>query len=78
VFKNNQGQTELAKNYPPTKAIIQETVEEYKQIASQKGLQLTNKQAEDLVDQTWRGSYLTKGFCYVRSKCIRSTGSSKI
>jgi hypothetical protein len=62
VFKNNQGQTELAKNYPPTKAIIQKTVEEYKQIASQKGLQLTNKQAEDLVDQTWRGAYLTKGF----------------
>ena len=62
VFKNNQGQLEVAKNYPPTKAIIKETTEEYKKIASQKGLQLTDKQAEDLVDQTWKGANLTRGF----------------
>ncbi len=74
VFRNNSGQTTVAKNYPPTDDIIKKTVNYYKRVARQKGYnvaapgkkpepgQLGDDVFEKLVDQTWRQATMDKGF----------------
>ena len=74
VFRNNAGQTTVAKNYPPTNDIIKKTVNYYKRVARQKGYnvaapgkkpepgQLGDEVFEKLVDQTWRTATMDKGF----------------
>jgi hypothetical protein len=62
VFKNNRTQWSTALNYPPTKAIINQTIEDYKFIAKQKGIILSDETAETLVNKTWMGASIDKGF----------------
>ena len=65
VFKNNAGQLSVAKNFPPTKEVLKETVDYYKKIAAQKGYdveKLGNEVFERLVANTWRGATMNKGF----------------
>jgi len=69
VFQKNAGQLSVAKNFPPTKAILKETVDYYKKIAIQKGYdvgsgpgQIGDDVFENLVSRTWREASLDKGF----------------
>ena len=69
VFRNNAGQLGVAKNFPPTKDILKETVEYYKKVATQKGYKVGNKTGElgdevfeRLVRQTWESATMDKGF----------------
>ena len=69
VFRNNAGQLNVAKNFPPTKDILKETVEYYKKVAKQKGYKVGNKTGElndevfeRLVRQTWESATMDKGF----------------
>ena len=61
VFKNNRGQLTVAKNYPPTKAIITEAVKDFKRVAALKGLQLSDELAEEMVGEVWRNASLPTG-----------------
>ena len=62
VFKNNRGQLTVAKNYPPTKAVINEAIKDFKRVAALKGLELSDELAEQMVGEVWRGATLTPGF----------------
>ena len=69
MFRNNAGQLGVAKNFPPTKDILKETVEYYKKVATQKGYKVGNKTGElgdevfeRLVRQTWESATMDKGF----------------
>ena len=62
VFKNNRGQLTVAKNYPPTKAVITEAIKDFQKVAADKGLELSDELAEEMVGEVWRGSTLTPGF----------------
>ena len=62
VFKNNKMQWSTALNYAPTKRIINQAVKDYQYIASQKGLVLSDELAEELVNKTWVGASIDKGF----------------
>ena len=62
VFKNNRGQLTVAKNYPPTKAVITEAIKDFKRVAALKGLELSDELAEQMVGEVWRGATLTPGF----------------
>ena len=68
VFKNNRGQLTTAKNYPPTRAIINEAIKDFKDVAASKidpktgeRLILSNELAEEMVGEVWRGASLPKG-----------------
>jgi hypothetical protein len=62
VFKNNKTQWSLASNYPPTKEIIKQAVNDFKFVAKQKGITLSDEAAETLVNKTWTGASIKKGF----------------
>ena len=62
VFKNNKMQWSTALNYAPTQRIINQAVKDYQYIASQKGLVLSDELAEELVNKTWVGASIDKGF----------------
>jgi hypothetical protein len=62
VFKNNRGQTTVAQNFPPTKAVLKETFDFYKKTAQSKGYKLTDEFIERLVKDTWEQATLDKGF----------------
>ena len=62
VFKNNKTQWSLASNYPPTKEIIKQAVNDFKYVANQKGIILSDEAAETLVNKVWVGASIDKGF----------------
>ena len=69
VFKKNAGQWTVAKNYPPTKVLINEAVKKFKSEAARKidpktgkKLILSNELAEQMVREVWEGASLPKGF----------------
>ena len=69
VFRNNAGQLSVAKNFPPTEAVLKETVDYFKKVATQKGYnvgngvgQINDSVFEKLVDQTWRNATMDTGF----------------
>ena len=62
VFKNNKTQWSTALNYAPTKAIINQAIDDFKFIAKQKGINLSDEAAETLVNKTWTGASIDKGF----------------
>ena len=69
VFQKNAGQLSVAKNFPPTEAVLKETMAYYKQVAKQKGYnvgpgpgQLNDELFENLVKNTWENATLDKGF----------------
>ena len=62
VFKNNKTQWSTALNYPPTKEIIKQAVNDFKYVANQKGIVLSDEAAETLVNKTWVGASIDKGF----------------
>jgi hypothetical protein len=64
VFKNNQGQLGVAKNYPPTKKVLQETTQDIqKEVArlSKGKVKLSPEDASKLTDEIWNGASLPKG-----------------
>ena len=62
VFKNNKTQWSTALNYAPTKTIINQAIDDFKFIANQKGIVLSDEAAETLVNKTWTGASIDKGF----------------
>jgi len=60
TFRNNP--IVLADNIRPTKTLITEAIKEFKDIAAQKGLQLNDDLARDMVDDVWKGASMPKGF----------------
>ena len=69
VFQKNSGQLSVAKNFPPTKVVLKEAVDEFKRIAKEKGYKVGNKAGEigdsvfeNLVRQTWETATMDKGF----------------
>ena len=60
TFRNNP--IVLADNIRPTKTLITEAVKEFKDIAAQKGLKLSDDLAKDMVDDVWKGASMPKGF----------------
>ena len=62
VFKNNRAQTTVANNFPPTKAVLKETFDFYKEQSIAKGLKLSNEVLERAVKDTWESATLDKGF----------------
>ena len=68
VFQKNAGQLTVAKNYPPTRAIINEAIKEFKRVAALKTdpktgkrLILSDELAEEMVADVWGGATLPKG-----------------
>jgi len=64
VFKNNQGQLSVARNYPPTKKIIQETTQDIQKeiVRLSKGkIKLSAEEASKITDELWQGASLPKG-----------------
>ena len=57
VFQKNRGQTTVAANYPPTKAILKETFDFYKETSIAKGYKLSDEVLERLVKDTWEKGY---------------------
>ena len=75
VFKNNSGQWTVAQNYRPTKQLIKEAVEEFKQVVAGKTdpktgkkLVLSDDLAEQMVNEVWKGASLPKGFLLNRAQ----------
>ena len=62
VFKNNKTQWSTALNYPPTKEVIKQAVNDFKFVANQKGIILSDEAAETLVNKVWVGASIDKGF----------------
>ena len=62
VFKNNKTQWSTALNYAPTKTIINQAIDDFKFIAKEKGIVLSDEAAETLVNKTWTGASIDKGF----------------
>ena len=64
AFKNNSGDLNFAKNYPPTKAILKEATEDIQKEVTRlsKGtVKLTDEEAGKIADEIWQGSSLPKG-----------------
>ena len=53
---------QLANNRRPSQTLIKEAVKEFQDIAAQKGLNLNDDLAKDMVDYVWQGAYLPRGF----------------
>ena len=49
-------QYNLLDNIRPTKTLIKEAIKEFKDIAAQKGLDLNDDLAKDMVDEVWKGA----------------------
>ena len=69
VFKKNAGQWTVAKNYPPTKVLINDAIKEFKDVAASKidpktgkKIILSDELAEQMVREVWEGASLPKGF----------------
>ena len=62
VFKNNKSQWTVAQNYRPTKEVIKEGIIDFKKVAADKGLKLSDDLAEQMVNEVWKGATLGKGF----------------
>ena len=60
VFKNNP--IRLADNYGPSKAIINETAKQFKKIAENKGFNISDLEAEKMVNEVWQTATLPRGF----------------
>ena len=50
------------KSLVPTKAVITEAIKDFKKVAADKGLELSDELAEEMVGEVWRGATLTPGF----------------
>ena len=64
AFKNNSGDLNFAKNYPPTKAILKDAAEDIQKEVTRlsKGqVKLTTEEATKMADEIWQGSSLPKG-----------------
>ena len=64
AFKNNSGDLNFAKNYPPTKAILTKAAEDIQKEVTRlsKGtVKLTDEEAGKIADEIWQGSSLPKG-----------------
>mgnify|MGYP003144465869 CR=1 FL=1 len=64
AFKNNSGDLNFAKNYPPTKAILTKAAEDIQKEVTRlsKGqVKLTTEEATKMADEIWQGSSLPKG-----------------
>jgi len=64
VFKNNQGNLNIAKNYGPTKKILQETTQDIQKevLRISKGkIKLNTEEASKITDELWQGASLPKG-----------------
>ena len=61
AFKHNAGNLEIAKNYPPTKAVLLEARRDFQEVAKGKGLKLSDEMADEMVDEVWRKAELPKG-----------------
>ena len=64
AFKNNSGDLNIAKNYPPTKAILKESAKDIQKEVTRlsKGtVKLTEEEASKIADEMWQGSSLPKG-----------------
>ena len=59
VFKNNP--MSVADNYPPTKAVIDDAVKNFKDEAAEKGVTLSDDVAKNLVNEVWNNAELPKG-----------------
>ena len=59
VFKNNP--FGLADNYAPSKKVINEAVENFKDEAAKKGITMTDEVAKDMVDRVWTNAKLPRG-----------------
>ena len=64
VFKNNKGDLKLAKNYGPTKKVLEDTVKAFKKDAksiSKGKLTLSDSVATRMADEIWDSTSLAKG-----------------
>jgi hypothetical protein len=60
VFKNNP--IKLADNYKPSRAVINETVKQFQDIAKQSGVNISPEQSLSMVNEVWQTAKLPKGF----------------
>ena len=64
AFKNNSGDLNFARNYPPTKAILTQATEDIQKEVTRlsKGtVKLTDEEAGKVANEIWEGSSLSKG-----------------
>jgi hypothetical protein len=64
AFKNNSGDLNFARNYPPTKAILKQATEDIqKEVTrlSKNTVKLTDEEAGKIANEIWEGSSLSKG-----------------
>ena len=59
TFKNNP--MSVADNYPPTKAVIDDAVKNFKKEAAEKGVTLSDDVAKNMVNEVWNNAELPKG-----------------
>ena len=59
VFKNNP--MSLADNYAPSKKVIDEAIQNFKDEAAEKGITLTDDVAKSMVNEVWTNAKLPKG-----------------
>ena len=60
VFQKNAG-LNVAKNYPPTAAILKAAKREFQDVAESKGLKLSDEALDTMVTKVWSGASLPKG-----------------
>ena len=58
VFKNNPAS--VADNYTPTSTLMRETTKQFQKIAAEKGINLSEDVAKNMVDEVWNTSSLPK------------------
>ena len=51
----------VADNYPPTKAVIDDAVKNFKKEAAEKGVTLSDDVAKNMVNEVWNNAELPKG-----------------
>ena len=59
VFKNNP--MSLADNYKPSKKVIDEAIENFKDEAAKKGITLPDDVAKSMVNEVWNNAKLPRG-----------------
>jgi hypothetical protein len=59
VFKNSP--MSVADNYGPSSKVINKAVEEFKEVAAEKGITLTDDVAKNMVNEVWANAQLPKG-----------------
>jgi hypothetical protein len=59
VFKNSP--MSVADNYGPSSKVINKAVEEFKDVAAEKGITLTDDVAKNMVNEVWANAQLPKG-----------------